>query len=112
MDTIVVEGGRALEGDVDVSGAKNAALPLLFSTLLTGERCVIRNVPRVADGGRGSAGLRHLGAKVSTGPDGREVIVEASDIGTTEAPYDLVKTMRASFLVPRPRPPRLWEADV
>src|SRR5688572_9786477 len=112
MDTIVVEGGRPLEGEVDVSGAKNAALPLLFSTLLTGERCAIRNVPRVADVRTAVAVLRHLGAKVSTGPDGREVLVEAGNITTTEAPYDLVKTMRASFLTLGPLLARFGRARV
>src|SRR5262245_33953840 len=112
MDTIVVEGGRQLAGTVDVSGAKNAALPLLFSTLLTGERCAIRNVPRVADVRTAIAVLRHLGAKVSTGPDGREVLVEARDVASTEAPYELVKTMRASFLTLGPLLARFGRARV
>ena len=49
MDSIVIEGGTVLEGEVEVSGAKNAALPLLFGTLLTPERCVLRHVPALAD---------------------------------------------------------------
>jgi len=112
VDSIRIVGGTALRGTVPVSGAKNAALPLLFSTLLTGERCAIRNVPRVADVRTAIAVLRHLGAKVSTGPDGREVLVEAGDITTTEAPYDLVKTMRASFLVLGPLLARFGKARV
>ena len=99
MDTIVIRGGAVLEGEVVVSGAKNAALPLLFSTLLTRERCVIRNVPMLADVRTALQVLRHLGARITRSPEGREVIVEARDIVCTEAPYELVKTMRASFLV-------------
>src|SRR6185369_7757179 len=69
MAEIVVEGGRRLEGEVLVSGSKNAALPLLFSTLLTPERCVLRNVPALADIRTALAVLRHLGARVAVSPD-------------------------------------------
>src|SRR5262249_3802645 len=99
MDAVVIRGGRALEGEVTASGSKNAALPLIFSTLLTRERCVIRNVPMLADVATALQVLRHLGARAQRSPDGREVIVEARDIACSEAPYELVKTMRASFLV-------------
>ncbi len=112
MDTIVIRGGRALNGEVMVSGSKNAALPLLFSTLLTPERCVLRNVPTLADVHTAIQVLRHLGARVTRSPDGREVIVEARDIGCSEAPYDLVKTMRASFLVLGPLLARFGRARV
>ena len=112
MDTIVIRGGRVLSGEVVVSGAKNAALPLLFSTLLTRERCVLRNVPALADVRTAIAVLRHLGAQVAQSPDGREVIVDARDIARTEAPYDLVKTMRASFLVLGPLLARFGHARV
>src|SRR5262245_44802404 len=77
MAEIVVEGGRRLEGEVLVSGSKNAALPLLFSTLLTPERCVLRNVPALADIRTALAVLRHLGARVAVSPDGHEVVIEA-----------------------------------
>jgi UDP-N-acetylglucosamine 1-carboxyvinyltransferase len=112
VDTIVIRGGSALSGEVVVSGAKNAALPLLFSTLLTPERCVVRNVPTLADVQTALAVLRHLGVRVGRSPDGREVIVEARDVATTEAPYDLVKTMRASFLVLGPLLARFGRARV
>jgi len=112
MDDIVVEGGRRLEGDVVVSGAKNAALPLLFSTLLTPERCVLRHVPALADIRTALAVLRHLGARVTVSPDGHEVMVEARELASTEAPYDLVKTMRASFLVLGPLLARFGHARV
>ena len=112
MDNIVIEGGAVLSGDVAVSGAKNAALPLLFATLLTPERCVLRNVPRLADIRTSLAVLRHLGAHVEVSPSGREVVIEARNIGTTEAPYELVKTMRASFLVLGPLLARFGRARV
>ena len=112
METIVIRGGTVLDGDVAVSGAKNAALPLLFSTLLTRERCVIRNVPALADVRTAIAVLRHLGARVATSPDGREVVVEARDVTSIEAPYELVKTMRASFLVLGPLLARFGRARV
>ena len=112
MDTIVIRGGAELGGEVMVSGAKNAALPLLFSTLLTPERVVLRNVPMLADVKTAIQVLRHLGARVTPSPDGREVIVEARDVACTEAPYDLVKTMRASFLVLGPLLARFGRARV
>jgi UDP-N-acetylglucosamine 1-carboxyvinyltransferase len=112
MDEIVVTGGRRLEGEVVVSGSKNAALPLLFSTLLTRERCVIHNVPALADIRTALAVLRHLGAQVTVGPDGRDVAIEARDLASTEAPYELVKTMRASFLVLGPLLARFGHARV
>jgi UDP-N-acetylglucosamine 1-carboxyvinyltransferase len=112
MDEIVVEGGRRLAGEVAVSGSKNAALPLLFSTLLTRERCVLHNVPALADIRTALDVIRHLGARVSVGPDGRDVVVEARDLVSMEAPYDLVKTMRASFLVLGPLLARFGHARV
>jgi UDP-N-acetylglucosamine 1-carboxyvinyltransferase len=112
MDELLIEGGRTLSGEVTVSGAKNAALPLLFSTLLTPERCVLRNVPVLRDIKTALAVLQHLGARVSVSPDGHEVIVEARQITETEAPYDLVKTMRASFLTLGPLLARFGKARV
>ena len=112
MQTIVIRGGAVLNGEVVVSGSKNAALPLLFSTLLTAGRCVLRNVPALADVHTSIQVLRHLGAKVTRSSDGHEVIVEARDIACTEAPYDLVKTMRASFLVLGPLLARFGHARV
>ncbi len=112
MDSIVIEGGTVLEGEVEVSGAKNAALPLLFATLLTPERCVLRHVPALADIRTALAVLRHLGAEVTQGEGGHEVTVEAAVIGCTEAPYELVKTMRASFLALGPLLARFGTARV
>jgi UDP-N-acetylglucosamine 1-carboxyvinyltransferase len=112
VDAIVIKGGAILNGEVVVSGSKNAALPLLFSTLLTPERCVLRNVPALADIRTAIAVLRHLGARVSQSPDGRDVMVETRDVGAAEAPYELVKTMRASFLVLGPLLARFGRARV
>jgi UDP-N-acetylglucosamine 1-carboxyvinyltransferase len=112
VDAIVIQGGTPLEGEVMVSGSKNATLPLLFATLLTEERCVLRDVPALADVHTALQMLRHLGASVTRSPDGHEVIVEAKTIGSTEAPYELVKTMRASFLVLGPLLARFGHARV
>jgi len=112
VDTIVIKGGAILNGEVMVSGSKNAALPLLFSTLLTRERCVLRNVPVLADVKTAIAVLQHLGARVSRSPDGHDVMVEARDVTAIDAPYELVKTMRASFLVLGPLLARFGRARV
>jgi UDP-N-acetylglucosamine 1-carboxyvinyltransferase len=112
VDTIVIKGGAILNGDVPVSGSKNAALPLLFASLLTGEKCVIRNVPALADIRTAIAVLKHLGARVSQSPDGHEVVIETRNVNVTDAPYELVKTMRASFLVLGPLLARFGRARV
>ncbi|MEB2284561.1 MAG: UDP-N-acetylglucosamine 1-carboxyvinyltransferase [Polyangiaceae bacterium UTPRO1] len=97
MTKIVVRGGRRLGGRVAVGGSKNAGLPLLFAALLTPERCTIRGLPRVADILTTLHLLQKIGCLV--GDDAFEAImVEARDLTSAEAPYELVKTMRASFL--------------
>jgi UDP-N-acetylglucosamine 1-carboxyvinyltransferase len=96
MDAIVVKGGNRLEGEITVSGAKNAALPLICTALLTDDRCIFRNVPDLKDVQTMGKVLAHMGAEVS----GRRVLkVNAASISRQEAPYDLVRTMRASVLV-------------
>src|SRR2546427_803113 len=112
MDTIVIRGGAELEGEVVVSGSKNAALPLLFATLLTRERSVVRNVPALADVRTTIQVLEHLGARVTQSADGHEMVVEPGAVTCTEAPYELVKTMRASFLVLGPLLARFGHARV
>jgi UDP-N-acetylglucosamine 1-carboxyvinyltransferase len=109
---IVVRGGRRLTGDVTVSGSKNAALPLLFASLLTEEPCTFRNVPDLVDIRTAAKVLRHLGAAVDEGGSESEVRIDAGPVGTTEAPYELVKTMRASFLVLGPLLARFGRARV
>src|SRR5256886_8695882 len=112
MDTIVIRGGAELEGEVVVSGSKNAALPVLFATLLAGERSVVRNAPALADVRTTIQVLEHLGARVTRSADGHEVAVEPGAVACTEAPYELVKTMRASFLVLGPLLARFGHARV
>src|SRR5712691_2905328 len=97
MQKILIRGGRALRGTVAVSGSKNAGLPLLFASLLTRERCTIRGLPRVADITTTLRLLERMGALV--GDDAFEaILVEARDLSCHDAPYELVRTMRASFL--------------
>jgi UDP-N-acetylglucosamine 1-carboxyvinyltransferase len=97
VDKIVVRGGRRLSGEVAVSGSKNSALPLLFASLLTREHCRFRNVPALADIRTTVHLLQHLGVELGEG-EGPLLTLRAREFGTREAPYELVKTMRASFL--------------
>jgi UDP-N-acetylglucosamine 1-carboxyvinyltransferase len=97
VDKIVVRGGRPLAGEVQVSGSKNAALPLLFASLLTDEPCRFRNVPELADVRTTIRLLQGLGVELC-GQEGHAVTLRARSLSSYEAPYDLVKTMRASFL--------------
>lgn len=110
MDKILIRGGRRLAGEVAVSGAKNAALPILFATLLTERECVVRNLPDVVDVRTALRLLRDLGAEVEQ--DGADVRVHARALQSWEAPYELVKTMRASFLVLGPLLARTGRARV
>ena len=110
MDKIVITGGRRLQGDVKVSGAKNAALPILASVLLGGGECVVGNVPRVVDVLTMGKLLRLLGASVRT--EGDRVVMKMDELRSSEAPYDLVRTMRASVVVLGPLLARWGEATV
>jgi len=111
MTKIVIRGGRRLAGTVPVSGSKNAGLPLLFASLLTRERCTIRGLPRVADITTTLRLLEKLGCLV--GDDAFEaILVEARDLTSIDAPYELVKTMRASFLTLGPLVARGGQARV
>ncbi|MEQ1792671.1 MAG: UDP-N-acetylglucosamine 1-carboxyvinyltransferase, partial [Nitrospira sp.] len=110
MDEIVITGGKQLRGEVRISGAKNSALPILASTILGGGECVITNVPRVVDVLTMGKLLGILGAQVSH--EANRAVIKADVIHSTEAPYDLVKTMRASVLVLGPLLARWGEAKV
>ena len=111
MDKLVIGGGRRLEGSLRVSGAKNAALPILAASLLTGETVVLGNAPRLNDIGTMLKLLRCLGADAAA--DGNSGIeVTAATLSELRAPYDLVKTMRASFLVMGPLLARFGGAEV
>lgn len=110
MDKIIIRGGRRLKGEVTVSGAKNAALPILLASLLTRERCTFSNVPQVVDVRTTLRLLANLGARVEE-QDGR-ISVQAERLARLEAQYELVKTMRASFLALGPLLARFGRARV
>jgi UDP-N-acetylglucosamine 1-carboxyvinyltransferase len=115
MDQIVVEGGPALRGEVQVSGAKNAALPVLAATLLAGGEHVVSNVPDLADVRTMGRLLAHLGCEVRRGlaeGDPRAVALRVPAQLRPEAPYELVKTMRASVVVLGPLLARFGAARV
>ena len=115
MDKIIIRGGKNLTGEITVSGSKNAALPVLISALLTAERCRYRRIPHLADIRTTLKLLAGLGVKGNhqswlKGADDLEI--QADGIDKFEAPYDLVKTMRASFLVLGPLLARYGQARV
>ncbi len=109
MDKIIIHGGKRLEGDVRVSGAKNAALPVIASSLLTDGWNVFHNVPDLADIDTIKKLLTGFGAEIK----GDETLrINAGEITSCEAPYDLVRTMRASILVLGPLVARMGRARV
>ena len=110
MDTIVIRGGKKLEGEVKISGAKNAVLPILAATLLTGGWNTISNVPKLGDIRTILKLLTELGVDVSEGQ--KSLRVNTENLKDSEVPYDLVKTMRASVLVLGPLVARLKRAKV
>ncbi len=111
MDKLLITGGVSLSGDVRISGAKNAALPILAATLLAEEPVTVGNVPHLQDVTTTIALLGHMGAQITV-DDHMQVEVDASNITSYEAPYDLVRTMRASILVLGPTLARFGEAIV
>ena len=111
MDKFVVRGGRPLKGKIEIGGAKNSALPCLAATLLTAETVILHNVPYVKDLITQRRLLEDLGATVLT-PELRTHKVTANNIQTFEAPYELVKTMRASVLALGPLLARFGQARV
>ena len=111
MDKIIIEGGRRLEGEVIIGGAKNAVLPVLAATLLTSGRNEIHGVPRVRDVKTMIALLSALGARLESFEEDR-LVIDTSGVHQHEAPYDLVSTMRASCLVLGPLLARLKRARV
>ena len=110
MDSIRIVGGSPLVGSVRISGAKNAALPILASSLLADGDHRFRNVPNLRDIGTMAGLLRHLGIAVEVAPP--DVRVRSTAAGEVEAPYDLVKQMRASVLVLGPLVARYGRAKV
>jgi len=115
VDKIIIQGGKSLAGEVTVSGSKNAALPVLISSLLTAEPCTYQGVPHLADIRTTVKLLSGLGVKVDQRrwlEDADDLSLRADRISKLEAPYDLVKTMRASFLVLGPLVGRFGQARV
>ena len=110
MTRIKIIGKQQLSGRVRAAGAKNSALPILASTLLGGGECHIANLPQVRDVATMNTLLSLLGASVKQ--DSNKVLINARTVQSLEAPYDLVKTMRASILVLGPLLARFGEAVV
>ncbi len=111
MDKLLISGGTRLEGEITISGAKNAALPILAGTLLTEDSVTVSNVPHLNDVTTTISLLQSMGSIVTI-DDKLNVEVDSSDISERCAPYELVKTMRASILVLGPLVSRFGEADV
>ena len=113
MDKLLIRGGRPLKGDVVISGAKNAALPELCAALLTPEPVTLQNVPQLQDVGTTLKLLRNMGVTAERNEATPDVVtLTAEPLTTREAPYELVKTMRASILVLGPLLARFGEARV
>ena len=115
MDKIVIHGGRTLEGEVAASGSKNAALPILISSLLTSEPCVYQSVPQLIDISTTLKLLAGLGVVIDKEPwikGAADLTLRSERVRNFEASYDLVKTMRASFLVLGPLLARFGYAHV
>ena len=110
MDKFIIEGGRRLEGRVDIKGAKNSALPILASTLLVEDEFRIENIPMVRDIVTMKKVLETLGVSVSF--NGNSVYIDTRGAVGYEAPYELVKQMRASYYVLGPLLSRLGRARV
>ena len=111
MDKLSIQGGATLSGSVTISGAKNAALPILAGTLLSTETVTVSNVPHLKDVTTMLSLLQMMGVQVTV-DDRRGVEIDASSVDRPQAPYELVKTMRASVLVLGPLVARFGEADV
>jgi len=111
MQKILIEGNGPLNGEVWISGAKNAVLPILAATLLADGPCQVRNVPHLHDVTTMMALLRQMGASVAL-EDRSSVQINTNSVHTTVAPYELVKTMRASIVVLGPLLARYGHADV
>jgi UDP-N-acetylglucosamine 1-carboxyvinyltransferase len=117
VDSIWIKGGNRLEGEIPISGAKNAALTLMPCALLTEEKLTLKNLPRLADVDTFSHLLNQLGvsthvAGVKKGDVGRRMTLQAGEIASTVAPYDMVRKMRASVLVLGPMLARAGESTV
>jgi UDP-N-acetylglucosamine 1-carboxyvinyltransferase len=111
MDKLLIRGGRPLHGEVRISGAKNAALPELCAALLTPDAVTLQNIPRLQDVATMLKLIRNMGATAEFNPDGT-VVIGSSELHFPEAPYEMVKTMRAAVLALGPLLARFGEATV
>jgi len=112
MDRIKITGGNQLNGEIQIGGAKNAALPLMAASLLTPERLALENLPGVADIYAMAALLSELGVDVQMDAEARSVGLDGGNVTETTAPYDIVRKMRASVLVLGPLLARFGKARV
>ena len=110
MDKLVIEGGQRLSGEITISGAKNAALPILCASLLTAEQVHLENVPNLQDVRTTLKLLKQMGVRSEV--DGHTVVLDGSRVDNPLAPYELVKTMRAAILVLGPLLARFGHARV
>ena len=111
MDRLVIRGGRRIEGSVQICGAKNAALPQIAAALLSSEQLELGNVPEVTDVTTMLAMMQEFGVVATRGP-GRMLVLDASGARNAQAPYDMVRRMRASILVLAPLLARFGSARV
>ena len=112
MDSFIVRGGQPLQGTLIASGSKNAALPIMAATLLSAERCTLHRIPVLRDIATMMTLLSSLGATATRPSSDGALIIESSAVSEFRAPYDLVKTMRASILVLGPLLARFGQAEV
>jgi UDP-N-acetylglucosamine 1-carboxyvinyltransferase len=110
MQKLAIQGGNPLHGDVLISGAKNAALPIMCASLLSAEPLHLTNMPDLHDIATMSNLLRQMGVAIHT--QGEDMVLDGAQVNKLEAPYDMVKTMRASVLVLGPLVARFGEAKV
>jgi len=110
-DKFIITGGKRLEGSVEISGAKNSALSIMAATLLTKDVCILRNIPHLTDVDTMIAVIRKLGIKVEWKED-NTLYIDSDYFNNYEAPYELVKKMRASILVMGPLLARLNKAKI
>lgn len=112
MQKIIINGGIKLKGEVVISGAKNAALPIMAASLLTQSECIIHNVPKLMDVATMGRLISYIGAEVKGIEENNTISINTRALVKCDAPYDLVKTMRASVLVLGPLIVRCGEAKV
>ena len=111
MDKLLIRGGHSLSGEIRISGAKNAALPELCAALLTAEPMTLQNIPRLQDVATMLKMIRNMGVTAEFNPDGT-VLMDSKNLHFPEAPYEMVKTMRAAVLALGPLLARFGEATV